>query len=525
LPQGGILDNEDGLLVTNNLRGQASFTKNSREHSINVIAGAEYRQLQYDGKFYRTYGYNPAIITGTDVDYINAYTQFLSGDQDYIYSNSGYSGTLNRYISFFGNAAYTYKNKYTISASGRRDASNLFGATPNNRWTPLWSTGVAWDISREKFYKLRALPTLKLRATYGLSGNADPLRSAVPVLSYYGNSVFTQLPIAYIDQYSNPELTWEKVSQLNIGLDLSNKNNRLYGSLEYYYKKGTNLLGTAPVDYTGLATDNIIKNVATFAGHGVELNLNSRNTIGPIKWSSQLNLNFNKDKVLNYYLVSKQGSDYVSGSSVSAIAGKPVYGLYDYKWGGLDPMTGDPQGYLDGVLSKDYPSITGSGTTVADLQYIGPTLPTIVASIGNEIRYRRLTLNIRINGKFGNWFQRASIDYSALISQRVGHSDYALRWQVPGDEKHTSVPSLVFPDYSERNDFYRSSAVLATRADLIRLQYITVSYDLPKKQFQFYINANNLGLLWRANKYSIDAEYGSMIPPSTNIAVGLRAAF
>jgi len=525
IPKGGILDRGVGNLQTNNVRGTLSYNKAIKQHRIDGIAGTEFRQVDYNFNSARSYGYNPNNLSAAAVDNVTRFPNFLDGSTNPIPSGTNHSGTLNRYVSFFTNSAYTYRGKYIFSASIRRDASNLFGVSSNNRWTPLWSVGGSWDIAKEPFYHFALLPALKLRASFGYSGNADPSRSAVSVIQYNGTSTYTQLPIAIISQFANPELRWEKVATSNIGIDFISSNSRLSGSIEYYHKKGTNLFGTTPVDYTALGNNRIIKNVASMAGNGWDISLNSRNTTGKVAWNSQLNLNFNKDKVLRYYLINKQGSSFVSGNSVSAIEGKPVYALYNYRWGGLDPLTGDPLGYLNGAVSKDYAAITGSGTQIEDLIYIGPTLPVLTANLGNTVSWKGLSVSVRITGKFGNYFQRSSIDYTALLNMRSGHSDYAARWQAPGDELHTSVPSMIYPNNINRNNFYRSVAVLASRADLIRLQYITAAYTLKRWGMQVFVNANNLGLLWRANRYGIDPEYGDNLPPSKNFALGFRTSF
>jgi hypothetical protein len=210
---------------------------------------------------------------------------------------------------------------------------------------------------------------------------------------------------------------------------------------------------------------------------------------------------------------------------VSAIEGKPVYALYNYRWMGLDPANGDPHGWLNGAVSKNYSSITGAGTQLDDLVYVGPTLPTVVVSLANTVSWKNVSLTFNIAGKFGNYFQRSSVDYTQLITFRNGHSDYSQRWQNPGDEVRTNVPSLVYPNNSQRNVFYSNSEVLATKADFIKLRYVTVSYTMKKPAIQFYINANNLGILWRANEYGIDPEYQGSMPPSASYAFGLRATF
>jgi len=524
LPRGNLIYNSNGIIETQNFRAQATYNKAWGNHEISAIAGTEWRQRKYDYNSSSNVGYDPDILSSSPrVDALHPYPNFLSGADEYMPVGKNYSGTVNVNISFFGNASYTYARKYTISASARRDASNLFGASKNNRWTPLYSAGLAWDISKENFYRVTWLPGMKLRATYGISGNADPLRSATTILRSQFVSQFTGLSISQIAQYGNKNLGWERVAMMNIGVDLTSRNNRISGSVEYYHKRGSKLFGYANVDYTAISTNIVEKNVADIKGHGWDIGINSKNITGRFYWNTQLNVNLNKDKVVHYYLPDQIGASFLGGG-ISGIEGDPVYGLYGYQWAGLDPLTGDPQGYLDGVISKDYAGIAGSSTTIRDLKYSGPVLPTRVLSIGNTIGFKRLSLSIRITGKFGNYFQRSSINYSDLFRRRSGHSDFALRWQQPGDEKNTQVPSMTYPIDDARASFYAYSSVLATKADFIRLQYINLAYDF--KKVQVYINANNLGLIWKANKYDIDPEYNGIgYPAATNIAVGLKADF
>jgi TonB-dependent starch-binding outer membrane protein SusC len=136
--------------------------------------------------------------------------------------------------------------------------------------------------------------------------------------------------------------------------------------------------------------------------------------------------------------------------------------------------------------------------------------------------------------KFGHYFRRPSINYNSLFASLEGYADYAKRWQQPGDENRTAVPSMVYPLVANREAYYQNAAVLAEKADLIRLQYITLAYSLtrvqvkqlPVQAVQLYANLNDLGLIWRANKHQLDPDYTTAaIPPSKNIAVGVRVNF
>jgi TonB-dependent starch-binding outer membrane protein SusC len=533
VPQGGILDISNASVTSGNTRGQLNFNRGWHNNEVNAIAGAEIKELISKGNSHRVYGYNDDILTQVPVDFVNYYSSYITGNDINIPDNSGTDETTNRFVSFFANAGYTYRQKYTMTVSGRRDASNIFGVNTNDKWNPLWSAGVSWLLSGENFYSISFLPFLKVRATYGVSGNIDPSLSALTTLAYAGTSPYSLLPFAQVDKFYNPDLRWEKSRQFNIGIDFSSADNRINGSVDYYIKKGTDLYGPSPLDETtGLGICFIQKNAAAMLAKGLDAAVHSLNINGKIKWSTDLNLNVYHDKITAYYLSSTQGSRFVAdGIAISGIVGKPVNAVLSYRWAGLDSLTGAPMGYLNGKVSENYSSIRGTGTSVADLVYSGPALPTLYGSLINSVSYKGISVTACIICKFGYYFKKPGLSYSTLFASLSGKSDYAKRWQQHGDEKITDVPSLVYPAVSARDAFYNGSEVLVEKGDNIRLQYITLSYTisrqiiqkLPFKNIDVYANVNNLGILWRANKDGLDPDYTlNSIPPSKNIALGLR---
>jgi TonB-linked SusC/RagA family outer membrane protein len=536
IPKGSIFDLSNTLLQAHNLRGQLNFNKTWARNEVTAIAGGELRQINIGSNSNRLYGYNDNMLGYGNVDYYNTYPTFISGYPLNIPNGSGISDLTNRYVSLFGNAAYTYDQKYTLSGSIRRDASNLFGVHTNDKWKPLWSAGGSWNISNEPFYKLSFLPYLKLRATYGFSGNVNQSRTAVTTLRYSSSaSPYTQSSYANFSNYGNPDLRWETAGIINIGLDFNSQDSRISGSLEYYHKKGTDLFGRALIDITAGVGSTIVKNAADMRGDGFDVVLNTINLNGAIKWTSNFNISFYRDIVTKYDLPSATSVYLVtSNATISGVAGKPVYSIFAYKWAGLDPQTGDPRGYLNGSISKDYTAIESSDYST--LKYIGSALPTHFGSIGNTVSWRNFSITARVTYKLGYYFRSRTIQYSSLFDYGSGHSDFALRWQKPGDEKITNVPSLVYPTSAERDIFYSSSEAFVEKGDHVRLQYVTLGYELnkdnwkgnPFKSLQIYLNANNLGIIWRANKKGIDPDYytsDTVLPPSKNIAIGVKASF
>ncbi|OPB94550.1 SusC/RagA family TonB-linked outer membrane protein [Elizabethkingia ursingii] len=540
VPKGGIITRGNGISVINNLRGQINYNNTFGRHSISALIGGEIRETEsvYESKRY--YGYNAENLSEGLVDYTRQYPKYVTGGMDYIENERSLYKTNIRFVSLYGNAAYTYDKKYVLSGSVRRDASNLFGLKTNDQWNPFWSLGVGWNISREKFYSLDWLSYLKLRGSYGFNGNIDPSMSAVTTIFYNTDpSIMTGGRTARIDKYFNPNLRWETIRMINIGIDFSTKNNRISGSVEFYTKKGSNLFGRAPIDYTTGIT-SMLWNVAGMKGRGLDIELKTRNTEGHLKWKSILNYSIYRDEVTDYYLKNTFASNFISESGsmapVSGIVGLPVYSVFAYRWAGLDPKTGEAQGYYGGEVSKDYSKITGSERGIEDLKYFGSAIPTTFGSFINSFGYKQLSLDVGITYKFGYWFRRTSINYTNLMINKDGHSDYALRWQKPGDEAFTNVPSNPYKTNSMRDNFYKGSSVLVDKGDHIRLEYINLNYsfsadqlkNLPVKNLQLYCSINNIGILWKANKSGIDPDYNwgtYSLKPITTYSFGFRAQF
>lgn len=519
IPYGGIFFKNTSEYHSDNTRIQLSYVKKWQVNELSVLSGVDIREVDTKSNGQSYYGYNDETVTYQFVRYDSLYNLYPSGS-NYIPAPSPFSGTVNRYRSYFANASYSLNDRYTFSSSARFDQANLFGVKANQKSVPLWSIGSKWDIQNEKFYAVKWLPKLSLRVTYGLSGNMLKDGSAYTTAAFNNITTALQPVYATIGRPGNPTITWEKVSMLNLGLDFS-ANKVISGSIEYFYKKGQSIIGDEPVpSSTGFTT--LTTNYADLKGRGIDVVINCNSINNSIfKLNTSLLFSYATDKVTMYL------------GNTRFIVGNPVQSLYALKWAGLDPLTGDPRGYLNGVISKDYAAL--NNLRIVDQKYMGPANPVIFGGLRNIFWFKKISLAANISYKFHYYFQRSSISYYSLFRSWNGNVDFSNRWQKPGDETITDIPSMIYPVSSAaRDNFYNKSEAVVEKGDHIRLQDISLSYSIDQgsasktffKRIQFLVNVNNIGILWRANKYGIDPDFyqasGYVTPRS--ISIGIKAS-
>ena len=533
VPQGGILNETMDTYTANSVRAQLNYNDSLFRHGrLNMIGGAEVRDIEGSDRTNWLYGYDPGSGSSVPVDYADAFPQYTTGQPLQIPYNDAKIGTAERYLSYYTNAEYTYFGRYMVSGSVRRDESNLLGVRANQKGVPLWSAGLGWELSREKFYHLDRLPYLKLRVTDGYNGNVDRDVSAYTTATINTGVNRYNAVTANIVNPPNPDLRWERVHIFNAGLDFATIGNRLGGSLEYYIKSGIDLIGLSPVDpTTGVSVYE--GNTANMQDHGLDLTLHTDHDLGKVHWNSVFLFSYVLDRVTKYNEKQADVSYYLNSSMISPLAGKPLYSVYALRWEGLDPDSGNPQGLLNGKISRDYGNILGSDN-LHDLVYKGPVNPPVFGSWRNSFYWKQWGLSANILYKFGYVFRRNSIFYSQVYTgASQGSPDYEKRWQHTGDEQHTNVPSMTYPGDPNRDAFYQNATVLVEKGDNIRLQDVQLSYDwtkkgharLPVQLIHLYVYGNNLGILWKANHAGIDPDYVTGTPLPRTLAVGVRVDY
>ncbi|MDO9553271.1 SusC/RagA family TonB-linked outer membrane protein [Rhodonellum sp.] len=537
VPVGDLLSTFTGNSISHNLRGQLSYSKTWKiKHSINALGGYELKNREGLSSSALYYGYRDELGLSQPVDHVTTWPRFHNpGQRATINSGVSHSGITDRFVSYFFNTGYSYDNRFDFTASMRKDQSNLFGVETNKRGVPLWSAGFGWNISGENFASASNFPYLKLRTTYGYNGNVDKTLSSLITARYLNSlnfSIIPNLQVADIINPPNPELRWERIKIANIGLDFETANAMFSGSLELYNKEGIDLIGDYPVPAsTGLTTFR--GNFANTTTRGLDLILTGNFSKESFRWNPNLLYSWVDEKVSRYdipFTAAFLLESAINGGAFP-VEGKPLFSIYSYKSAGLNPDTGNPIGFLNGEKSEEYFAITSSAIT-EDLVYHGSARPVHFGAFRNDFHYKNFSVSVNISYRMGYYYRRNSIDYFRLLRGEIGHGDYDRRWQTPGDELVTDIPSLPATANANRQNFYRFSESLVEKGDHVRLQDIRLSYTLTKNKVpnfwfqgaEIYAYVNNLGILWKASDDILDPDYQTAEAPKS-IAFGIRLDF
>lgn len=522
------------------IRNQLVFDQNwhQGQHQLTALAGHEAQDQFAQSNRSVAFGFNRKLLTSAVLDYA---TLISPGYQNTVLPTGSNVSALginaeqlftevegrNRFISYYGNIGYSFKNRYTLNASIRNDQSNLFGKSKAAQGKSVWSAGAKWALSKEDFFAgiSENIKDLALRATYGLTGNSPiPGSSASEdVLEPLRNP---QLPNGLglmIGTPGNPSLTWESTKSLNLGLDFTLPGDRIYGTLDYYHKKTSNLLGAMEVNPLS-GFNSIVGNLGDMDNKGLELSLGSLNLYTKNwTWRSHATLSYNKNKVKRIELPEtiSSGADKIGQTYMPGYA---AFAIFTYDFIGLDNL-GDPLVRLaDGTETK-----INSDVMAEDVRYMGTAQQPWSGGLFNNLTYKNFNLNIGLVFHLGHVLLR---DVNTLYTTEAGnsyisagnfttgnfHAEFADRWKKPGDELHTNIPSFVSSDSENmsRRDYhhYTLGSLNALDASFIKIRDIMLSYNLPKS---FLKNANikklsvqaqlaNL-MLWKANNADIDPEF------------------
>ena len=534
LPEGDIYYSQRQTTNNYNFRQQLNVDKTfNGVHNLTWIIGQEVRNQKLQYESVTRYGYDEDMLSSQYIDesrFVNGYTGLMD-TWAYISAPWAKSELVNRFVSFYSNAAYSYNNRYTLSASIRWDRSNLWGTNSKYQNKPLWSVGASWNINNESFFNASWVDMLKLRFSYGIGGNIA--KDAAPYLtaSYY-TSTLVGGQYGSISSPPNPDLRWEKTTTVNVGVDFAFFAGRMSGTLEFYNRNSEDLLANQMgVPTEGFGYSTLTFNNGAMRNRGFELTL--RGDIinrGGFVWNMGYMLSYNKNKVTKinveapvYYLQLDYPESYPR-------EGKPYNAVYAYKWAGLS-AEGEPQIYdAEGnVTTTDY-------TDLDAIHYAGTTVPVYSGSFTNVFTYKNLELSVQMLYEGGHKMRSTDIPTINMgrTNVSVTSKDIMNAWEQPGDEATTDIPRILFNGISEdynydRESIYRGADIHVLNASKIVFNNISLSYRVPNEwvkkaglsgaKLQF--NVENAGTI----AFDKDAGYMLGTKDKPNYVLGLSLNF
>lgn len=301
IPPGAVKDQTFSAIRNLNLRTQLNYNRNWQgKHEVSAIMGYEVRENVISSSSFRAYGYNPSTATLQPVDYVSNYRFYYYPQLlRRIPFNDSESKMTDRFLSNYTSGNYVFSKKYLVSGSARFDQSNLIGV--KSRGVPLWSAGLGWNLHQEAFYRSELFPLLKLRATFGYSGNVNKTVTALTTAIAGGAHIQTGLPFSTIVNPPNPSLRWERVRTFNTGLDFEIGSQFITGSLDVFTKRGIDLISTAPFAPSSGIT-SLTGNTASTSGKGFDLNLHLNNLRKQVSWSTDVFVSYIDEKIEEYHL-------------------------------------------------------------------------------------------------------------------------------------------------------------------------------------------------------------------------------
>ena len=559
MPYGGVLNQANSQGVSYNTSHRLQFSKEfTVDHRLNAMLGMEIRSSESVSEGNTVWGFVPergSILVsptlpenfkpiGSDVSIgWGALAQLYNGAWNEM-------STTTNYMSFFATLAYAFKNRYVINVNVRSDASNRFGQDVNKQFDPTWSFGASWKIAQEPII-MEAIPwldQLNLRASYGIQGNVVNSLSPEMIVRYQGLLQSYNEYYLSISSLPNKQLKWERTKSLNLGADVA-----LFGvtmNFEYYHRKSNAIIRQDIAQEYGMSTMPL--NGGMISNSGLEATVNFtpiRNN--NIAWTIGLNAGKNWNRSRSDDRTAKADelthTDYLNGSSDRPLKkGYPLSAFWSYQFTGLDGKNGYPT-----FKHATYDEVDGDGSVdpTTFLVYSGQSEPDFSGGFNTRLRWKNFNIGLDFAVALGAK-KRLPNPYSTFTYGKMPNifsnlsKELNNRWQQPGDEKHTNIPSL----YTSVRDLYNlnlpnglydniysmwaQSDVRVASASFLRCTQLSLSYSVPRTicqkiglaRIQFSANINNLFVIASDDWKGYDPELGYSIQPriySLGLSIGL----
>ena len=525
---GGVARRSEYLNTNEVFEAYANYDRTFGQHTLKLLLGASYQQDKTNDGF----GVTTQNFANDALGSNNLYLSNPSSLAQVAFANNPIS-TL-RLLSQYTRVQYQFGERYLAQASLRRDGSSAFGR--NNRYGYFPTVSAGWRLINEAF--MRGLPVftdLKLRAGYGVSGNSQGFDAFSALLiygtppgssKYLNNGKISNVVNAVRNE--NPNLKWESTSTINVGLDFALLENRLSGSVDYYYKKTSDLIDDVlPVSATQFQYTTYTANVGSMSNRGMEVVLNAVPVrTNNFSWNSSLNFSHNKNRIENlstdrfaipYIRTAQLGGKGQSGNYSQIVQpGAPLGTFLLWHYAGKNDAGVSTYQKADGTITATQPLTT-------DQQLAGSAQPTLIYGWNNTFRYKSLDLNFLARGVLGNKILNATL---ATLNN-------------PADARLQNIPRFTLGEsFNDINGYLISDRFLES-GSYLRLDNATLGYTLRPstpavKALRFYVSTNNLFIITKYRGIDPEINIGGLTPgidnnnfyPKTRtFIVGVNASF
>jgi TonB-dependent starch-binding outer membrane protein SusC len=493
-------------LSQNNAEGWQYTLNNSLEynttfagkHKLTALALQEVQKNWFRGQQFNG--------TGVPADFLQDY----NWQQVNTINPQGGSFNERALIGYMGRAIYSFDDKYVLTATVRTDAASVLA--PGHQWVTYPAFSVAWNLDREEFMEnVQFVNNLKLRAGWGISSNQsiNPYQTLGTLgTSFYNFGSGSTVGTNYVAGYSvgtapNPNLSWEKTSGLNIGIDFSTLNNRLSGTLDYYNNKTNDILLNKGLPLSSGLSSQLL-NVGKVKTSGFEITLSSVNVRSKtgFNWITDATVFYSREEILQL-----QDPNLKQDLGNGWFVGQPITVIYDYKKIGIWQSSEAAKAAVYGVSPGDIKiedKDNSNTITSADRQIVGDFQPDFVAGLTNRFQYKNVDLNIVMFGRFG---QTVAVTYLSADGGANGYPFFlnSRVQQLKIDYWTPNNPTNAFPQPDAGRDGLMYTSTLTYQdGSFIKIRSIDLGYNFSSKllgrtgiqSLRAYVSAQNPFILW-----------------------------
>lgn len=522
LPYGGILKTTNSINESYTIRLQYDFRKllGEENHLISSTGGFEMLSNTSRGISDENRGFikdrGLQFIDNVDLELYPEYASWLNENHRRL--THGISHQISGYLTL----SYSYGNHFTIYGNGRFDASNKFGSRSNEKFLPIWAISGSWNLTENVLKNLKFVNSVRFKTSFGMQGNMQEDQSPNLIIKQGTVDPMYNENVSTIARYPNPNLKWEQTRSLNFGLEMVFFNSRLTVDGSLYFKKTEDCFTTVKVSsVNGLAS--YLMNGGDIVNNGYSISVSGK----PIKtkdfeWRVSAYYYGNANQVKSETVEAYTLDDYLNGTAL--LDGEAIGSFYSYKFLGLNPENGVPiiDDYSDRQHLLEHKTL--EETILMVMEKSGQREPIFSGNFSNTFTYKKLSLSMNFAYSLGSkvrLFPLYSPIVSGLSAEVNVRKDFVDRWQVPGDEMRTNIPTIMSPSdpyYGHYNSHFSGGIATSTHIQ----KFANSVWDMYDKSNVRVVSGNYLKCNSMSLRYSFAPEFLAGTP-FTNLQISLNS--